>query len=482
MDTNMITLILWAPFGFVMLVAGLVYLIKGLRRGVLPALASLLAVLVSALVSIFGARLLAGIAAPRVVELLPPDMMADAGAMAGMMTLLVSSLIQTVIALVLFALLFFWLTPMLGALCKYLQRRWLPVNELTAGSRWGGAAVGLVCAFLYTVALLLPLYGTLAAYAPAARSLLETAVLMEQMDSDVNMAGTGHKVQRLSTVKPVNNPQPNSEMAMLLEILDKILEHPLVTVSSSAPVQAAYSSITQVQVEDSAVSISDMAVTLEEATARFNALKQADESQQQAMLADLIRYCREELLTQEWVYAMYGTAMEELPAALAAELPEEPIMAKYVEQAIALLDLDRAAFEKNGAALLDFAAFVLEHDLEALVERDEPYQALRDAGFVTEIGKLINATDELHQAKVLFYRFFLEAVASDFDKPLDVDDFATRHPLEQFSDPALQEQEAEAFMVLLGMSETQAPAQFLALHPSLGQPVMDELMQLLEIK
>ena len=66
---------------------------KGLRRGVLPALASLLAVLVSALVSIFGARLLAGIAAPRVVELLPPDMMADAGAMAGMMTLLVSSLI-----------------------------------------------------------------------------------------------------------------------------------------------------------------------------------------------------------------------------------------------------------------------------------------------------------------------------------------------------------------------------------------------------
>ena len=93
MDTNMITLILWAPFGFVMLVAGLIYLIKGLRRGVLPALASLLAVLVSALVSIFGARLLAGIAAPRVVELLPPDMMADAGAMAGMMTLLVSSLI-----------------------------------------------------------------------------------------------------------------------------------------------------------------------------------------------------------------------------------------------------------------------------------------------------------------------------------------------------------------------------------------------------
>ena len=44
MNLNTVNLILWAPFGVVGLLAALIYCIKGIRKGVKPALVSLAAI------------------------------------------------------------------------------------------------------------------------------------------------------------------------------------------------------------------------------------------------------------------------------------------------------------------------------------------------------------------------------------------------------------------------------------------------------
>lgn len=471
MDINTVNLILWAPFALVGLLAALVYCIKGAVKGWKAALISLAAVLLAALAGIFLARSLAGAAAPAIQAAIPPEAFADLGTAAGMVQTLVLSVVGTLAALAIFMGLFFLLTPILGLIGKLVLGRNTQAAPVTGGSRAAGAAIGLVCALLYALVFLLPVYGSLAAYAPVVRSALDLLPAQE-----VTMESRDYTVQRLGTqVRPVNQETAPDPQQLLRQILDVILEHPLVEISSAGPVRQAYNTLSQVRTEEAPVNFADMANTMETFMAKYNALLAADDADKTAACRDLVEYCRSDVLSQDWFYGLYAMAMEQAPAMLA---DMEPEIREVAGEVLEILTLEKQQFQANAEAVLNFAEVCFwPESLKAL--EAESYEALKTSGLLAEGGKLLNATPEMAALKNLFYRTALMAAAED--KAQQAQAFAEKYPLPMLTDGEQQLQEAEAFCILAGMVEGKEPQDFFTAHPALGQQALQDFAALVGV-
>ena len=464
MDVNIINLVLWAPFALIGLLTALIYVIKGLRKGVKPALVSLAAIVLAAFLGIFIARALAGMIAPALQGAIP----AETFALSDMLMLLVLSVISTLAAMLLFMLLFLILTPIIAAIGKAILRKKTEPAPLTGGDKAGGAALGLVSALLFTLIFLLPVYGSLAAYAPVVRGALDMIP-----DVSVTVHQESYTPQTLSaTARPVNRetaPAADSDLQLLRDILDCILQHPLVELSSSAPVQEVYQSLSQVKNEQASLNVADMAATVEELMDKITAVTQADDAHRSDACRELVIFCRENVLTQNWAYTVYAIVLEEADDLF----DDEP----HAEEILDLLTFDAEEFQDNAAAILDFFGAVLEQDaLEQLEQGD--IAALVASGLLDEAVKLLNTTDKMAELKNLVYRIALESVAKG--KADQARAFAAKYPLTRLTDAALQKQEAEAFRCLAD-TENGNPMEFFLRHPSLGQKALQDLMLLLGI-
>ena len=464
MDVNTINLILWAPFALVGLLTALIYVIKGLRKGIKPALVSLAAIVLAAVLGIFVARGLAGTMTPA----LEGAIHAEAFELSDMLVLLILSVVSTLAAMLLFMLLFLILTPIIAAIGKAILRKKVEPSPVTNGGKAGGAALGLISALLFTVMLLLPIYGSLAAYAPIVRTALD-------MIPDASaQAQETYSLQPLSatTVKPVSRETrqaPLSDLQLLREILDCILQHPLVELSSTAPVQAVYTSLSEVSVEETPVNLSDMAATMEELLEKIAAVTQADDAHRIEACRELVTFCREKVLSQEWAYTVYAMVLDETDDLF----DDEP----YAEEILDILTFDAEEFQTNTEAILDFIGAVLERDaLEQLEQGD--IAALAASGLLDEAVKLLNATDKMAELKNLVYRIALESAAEG--KSAQTRAFAAKYPLARLTDAAQQKQEAEAFRCLAD-TENANPIEFFLRHPSLGQKALQELSIILGI-
>lgn len=468
MDINTINLILWAPFALVGLLATLVYCVNGLTKGTKPALVSLASIFLSAILGIFIARALAAVVAPALQGMIPADLFADAGAASGMVQALLLSIVSTITAMLLFMLLFLTLTPVISAIGKAVLRKNTQDTAVTGGSRSGGAALGLVSAVLFSLIFLLPIYGSLAAYAPVVRGALD--MLPEESAPAPQETATPQLLSNTVPLAYVEVRTADYEPRLLLrDVLDCILQHPLVELSSSAPVREVYNSLSQVSAEQTTVSIADMAGTMEELMNKITAVAQADEAVRAAACRELVTFCREEVLTQPWVYSVYSMAMEQAPAML----PEGDPTA---EEMLEILTLNEEEFQANADALLTFAVAALEQDVLDELEKKN-FDALVQSGLLAETGKLLNATEQMVELKNLFYRTALETAAED--NAAQARAFAEKYPLTLLTDPTQQEQEAEAFCILFGMDENAEPTEFFLRHPSLGEKALLELSILL---
>ena len=473
-DTNLINLILWIPFAFVGLLAFLIYGIQGLRKGVKPALVSLAAIFPAALLGILIARGLGGVIAPILVDKLPAEFFGSAG-FTGILELLLLSLCSALTAMLLFMLLFLILTPVIAAIGKAILRKKSVSTTVTGGSRAGGAALGLVSALLFALMFLLPLYGTLAAYIPTARTALD---LILPEDTAPAKQET-YTLQPLSaTTRPLDttsNTSPYNDLLALRDILDCMMQHPLVEVASSAPVQSVYSSMTQVSVEEAPVNIVDLAGTMETLMEKVSAVMQAKNGQQAAACRDLVAFLREHVLMNDWAYTVYMTAMEQIP-----ELPlgDEPIAQAVSEELRNILLFDEDDFRVNMNAILDFAEAALEQDVLDALEKED-YAALAKTGLLTDACTLLNATEQMTEVKNLLYRAALETLAGDNAEQAHA--FAEQYPLAQLTNPAQQTQEIEAFRCLMDPSGGASPADFLLRHPSLGEKALLDLIPVLGI-
>jgi hypothetical protein len=287
------------------------------------------------------------------------------------------------------------------------------------------------------------------------------------------------QIRRLGTeVRPLADTEPEvySNQQLLRDILDAILQHPLVEISSSAPVQQMYKSLSNVSTEQAPVNFVDMADIMEQLMDRMAVYLQSQEADKPQAARELVAFLRSDVLTQDWAYSVYATAVEELPAMMEPE--EDPRSRAVAEEVFALLAVNETEFRANAAVILDFAEAALEPEmLNALEQKD--LAALERSGLLAQAGLLLNGTEQLAQAKNLVYRLCLESLAEDKAEQLRA--FAEKYPLARLTDPAQQKQEAEALCALVGLVPDVDPMSFFEKHPTLGQEALRELNQILGI-
>ncbi len=312
MSASTVNLILWAPFGVVCLVCGVFFVLSGYKRGLWQALLSLGATLVSAGVSMLGAKLLAGALAVPLMNLLAKTL----GSAGALVKALAEGAVTIVASMLLFGVLFVILTPICKKLVKFFFG-FLRTKSLLF--RVSGMAVRAVDAIVFAALLLVPIYGTLATYLPVAQTVVQL--------------------------------QPESEQ--LQAYLEVAQAHPVVKLSQEGPAKWVYGSLSQTTGQDEAVNTTQMANSVQELLTLTKAFDQAKEqgADTAAAAKDLLTYVRDELLQQEWCAKLIEAAGKEG----SSDGEGAPL-----QDALDGLGITGENFREEGATLLDDAIEALE--------------------------------------------------------------------------------------------------------------------------
>lgn len=257
-DKGMIDLILWAPFALIVLIAGIIFCINGYKKGLWRALLSLAATAVSALISVLVTPLIAKPVSQSVAPMIEgmnlfgtenPD-----PALTEMVDELVRGVSQSVIALVLFGVIFFILTIILKVVSAKVKKEALLTEE--KGLRFAGLGVRLLDTVLYALIMLMPLYGTLSAYVPAAAAVMNSSFA------------------------------PDEETKELAVSLDQLSGHLLVKTEGAVPLSTAYNALSEFSYGDTGakVSLPELMDTVEVVLEHYNA---ADGSLSSLLESDL---------------------------------------------------------------------------------------------------------------------------------------------------------------------------------------------------
>lgn len=434
MSPEMLSAVLWIPFGIVALITGLIYCISGYKKGLWRALGSLGAVLLSTVVSVLLSRLLAGLVSPALTGLVPADSSGELGETA--LQMLLTSLIGVVLAMVFFGIVMLILTPVAGKIIgKLLGNR---LTEVTKGLKWAGMATGLVCALVFALFWLSPVYGTLATAVPVAQSV---ASMQQSQEQDDDQAAA---------------------------YIDTISEHLLVQVSGGGPVGMVYDGITQVSVGGASVSVVDMTKAVNEAMELINQLERTDDPETITQISQrLVELTRGNFVNQDWFYDLSQelVAMAQ-PAAMNAQTED----AIYTGKMLELAKMPKEDFRDVMGTLLDFAGFALEKGVLTMSENSDP-AALLASGVFQEMGKALNSSTRMVELKKLLMAMTLKETGMTYQEAMAL---MEQFQVGQLTDPDQQLLEAES-LLLPGLSRKIPPVMMILRHPSLGEAALAEV-------
>ncbi len=411
---------MWVPFAIVFLISALVFCRAGYKRGLWRALVSLGSTIVAALLSLLLASLLGRPLSRGILSALmgSSDDLATA-------RLLVEAAVQTIMALCIFSLLLFILVIVGKKLSdRYLKKYMMTDNQ---GMRWGGLGVRLADALLYTLLLLLPLYGTIATYLPVVQSALEsTALAGETADADEG---------------------DQQETRMVARIVSEVLNHPVTKLSSGGPVSLFYEGLSTVQTDRGELNIAAAVDSLNGTIQRMEALAASaqDGTLDPEQVQELMHYLRENVIRQEWCYTGCMSLVD--------LVTQQPELAEYdeVRKLVELASMSREDFITNADALLEFGEYILQEDVyTVLMNSEDPLQALEETGVLAKWGQTINATEQAVGCRQLVVQLLLRnsRISNPAIRRLVLNAWGG----EPTQDPELQLRQARSFLLLLTMS------------------------------
>ena len=432
---------LWAPFALVVSISAAIYMVNGFKRGLWRALIGLGATVVASLLSLLLARFLSGAVAKGLIPMVLKfvQQLLDISAIPEQILPLIQGAVQVLLALALYACIFFSVNIILRAIGGNVCSQ-----KLRPSATWQkvlGMFTGAFCAVVYTLLLLLPLYGTMGAYVPAAQALVKLAEQEEESRTQ--------------------------------QALQTITDHPVVQMSGSGPAKLLYEQLSQMELTDGSVNVAQMAQAMTDSLDAVQGLMQAESVEERLEKAEaLIDVLRFQVVQQPWFHTMSQEVITQARAALPQEdSPEKQIL----EELLDIVDCPQEDFGENCSAILDFMAYVLDQDIMAIAEAEDE-QALYDTGIIAKAGALANVTDEAVQVKRVLLRM---SVAALLDKDLEkADAFLDRYQVGAVTDPQAQEQEAEAILVMMGAGGGDENAMLVMRHPQLGEPAIRELIQM----
>lgn len=407
MNVFFVGILLWIPFLLVLITALILFLISGYRRGLWRSLISLGVTAVSAGLSVLLSKLIAAPIAGLITPMIPLGEM-ELPLSVGFLQELMQGLIGVIISLLLFSSLLMMFCLIGKTLSNHLGDNKLQAKN--TGMKWAGLGIRLVDAVLFSLLLVLPLYGTLATYTPVVR----TVIAVSDEAEDVQ------------------------------EFMAAVEEHPVVAASQEGPVAWVYDEMANAQVGDSALDIAGMARSVEGLITRVEALNDADEETAIPMTLELIDYLRTDVVDEEWCYNLViQQLLPEFKESMLEELRGEDAAA---ERLFELCDMSRRDFRRNAHGILDFAEYLLESGKTNVTQEE----AISSEEFLKEFGKLINMTDQAVGVKNLA----IQTVAAEALYGGDLEEAIAKLPLQD--KPVGEDayvQDAMALLTILSASD-----------------------------
>ncbi|MBQ6702523.1 MAG: CvpA family protein [Clostridia bacterium] len=444
MNQTIINLILWLPFLLLFAIYGTIYAISGYKKGVYKALISVGATVVAGLVSAVLAKLIAPSIANAIYNVLDLSSEWGEGAYANLAEILTLSVIQSIITMLIFSCVIFVFSIILRVVASKLSKgKFEPENK---GMRWGGLSIGLLEAFIFTLILLLPLYGTLATYSPIAESLYDISV-----QNNENTAGVDDLKIVLSTVNG----------------------NTIVQIVKATPVQGIYTGLSGSSVNDTSINVPEMVTTCETVVSKAKLLISLPEEEQWGAAEELVDYAEKNVVGQPWVYDLYILAKNEVVALLdeqSVDFTEEE--KRLVEELISSLDISKKDFNYCMKEGLDFAKYVLQNKiLQRMVDGTmTEEELLGNEEFFKELGSLINCSEAVLPIKRLIFMSMVYNLTEDYSETVRL---LEKYPIKIYTDEASQKKEALAILFATDGLKLVA-AEGLVRHPAFGFDAVDE--------
>ena len=440
MTPSLLNLILWAPFLLVLLISGLIFCISGYKKGLWRSLISLGVTIVSAAISMLLANVLAKVIAPSVVALVPmEDVVKDIPISPDTVAQIIGGLIGSVISLVLFVMLMFVLTLILKLVSNAIKRRALITTQ--KGYKLGGLGVRFVDAVLYTILLLLPIYGSIQAYAPTVQSLLSFV-----------------------------QTEDNEEMADIKEYVEVLASHPVVMMTKPSPIAAVYKGLQSFEVGDAVVNIPEIVETAKTTVSMLEDLSKKDITELGKEDLEIIDHLRDNVVDQDWFYAVADEGIKALKEQIPADSDDE-----YMQMLLPLLDMDKDSFKENCTALLDIAELLIKHDIINMMQKDEiDVVKLYESGCISEALRIVNGSNQLLAIKSMV----IEKVVTELfgEEKAKADEFLKTLKLEKLETEEQLKKEAEAIGVLVMNQSSATILELIARHPMFTDRSLDMIL------
>ncbi len=439
-----INIILWLPFVMVVFIAGLVFCISGYKKGLWRALISTGITLVSAIISFLLSKLIAGMISGGFVEMVNGMLPQDEPMIAAVMPL-VRNAVQAFVAIILFSIVFFVLTFILKIIGNVVKRDSLIVEDKKL--KWAGLGVRVLDTVVYTVLLLIPLYGTLGAYMPTVQTVLEM---------------TGNVDEEM------------------LSYLGAISNNPLITASNKGPINLVYNELSKVETDGTAVSLPEVVGNLQVTMEKFNALSSVEGEDYEEACLDLVVHLKENVIEEDWSYDIIqqttGVLKEQVISGMEGA---DEASKQMVETAIEFLDMPKEEFQENGVVILDYVEYALSNNIMESLQSNQ-VEALKNEEFYTETATFLNATEQTVTLKEYFInQAVTQAVGGDTDAAKQIMD---SYDASAVSTAEAQQKEIETLMSVAGATTKDEIKEALKNSPSFDAAVVEDVFNNLNIE
>lgn len=349
MSPEILNLILWVPFLLLFASVGIPFCLKGFTKGLFHSLVSTGATLAAAFVSFFAARFVAGLAVSGILTLLPDISDTPLASLGELVPVFVEGTVTGLLALIIFAALLAILAPV----CKFLLALLPTPKAKGLLSRCLGLALRFADGVILTTLLLLPIYGTIAAYGPA-----------------VDMAFDMNEQEAIVADETALTVQDYVQCAM---------EHPVVSLARTTPFSAIYNGLSAANTSGGAVNVPKTIQAITNTVESFQAILSGKFSAEDW---SAFINAQKDFISADW----FRTAFSSFVDALKSNSGEGTT--SYLLALEELLALPKESFAPCYSGVLDWMSYASEKGLFQVIKDGN-----LDDAWITQSGVLDKAAE-----------------------------------------------------------------------------------------
>lgn len=348
MSLELFNLILWIPFLLVFLSIGIPFCLKGFKKGVFRALVSTGATVAAAIIGFLAAKLLAPLAVGAIVSFLPDFSSGANAAIAEILPMIIEGIVTGLLALIIFSVLLIILIPVSKILLALIP---VPKGKGLV-SRLLGLGLRFIDAVIVAILVLLPIYGSLAAFTPA----VETVLTLTEQSSD---------------------PDEAPEAPTILDFVRCAAEHPVVSLTRCPPFSVVYNGLSSASTSLGTINVPEMVQTMTQTVDAFQSIMEGEFTAEDL---DAFVKMQKDVVNTDWFYTVCSSAAESLKESMPEDMGEDTVFLAAIQD---LIDRPKEEFQQCCSGVLDWLSSASEKGLFQVME-----DGTLDAQWISQSGLL----------------------------------------------------------------------------------------------